>query len=81
MSEEGVAVLDSSPSSSKKKTWRKIPSGKPAAKQDQNPKESIKEINGHYFLTTEDDPNAIQDHFCAYLEAIGRNIHRKAEGS
>ena len=82
MTDDAEAVPDAAPSTpyGKKKVWKKT-STKTFAKQDLTPKGSIPELKGHYFLTTEDDPNTSQDHYRTSMEAIGRYMYRKAEGS
>ena len=37
------------------------------------------ELKGHYFLTAEDGPTKIQDHYLTTLEVIGRRMHRKGD--
>ena len=64
----------------KKKVWERA-NTKKTENKDQSPKGSTLELKGHYFFTTQDDQNNSQDHYRATMEAIGRFMHRKAEGS
>ena len=49
--------------------------------QDQSPKWSTSELKGRYVFTIEDDQNTSQDHYRTTIEAIGRCMCRKEEGS